>query len=344
MDACKIGVIGATGAVGRVFLQILEERKFPVTSIRLCASNRSVGRKLEVSGEMLVIEEVTPEILGDVDIAFLSVNGDVSRELAPVAVKKGTLVIDDSSAFRMEPEVPLVVPEVNADDIEKHEGIISIPNCSTTPLVMVLKPLHDINPVKRVVVDTYQSVSGTGGTAMDELRSQSDQILTGKSVGTNVYPHQIAFNALPHVEHFLKNGYTNEEMKMVMETKKILHASDIAVSSTCVRVPVMVSHSEAVHVELTHPINVREVRDILSKFDGIQVVDDPDSDVYPMPIEAAGKDEVLVGRIRQDLSHPNGIAMWISCDNLRKGAALNAIQIAEEILSRGIPLTRGRSV
>ena len=344
MDSCRIAVIGATGAVGRVFLRILEERRFPAGSIRLCASKRSIGKKLTVNGRELVVEEATPELLGDVDMAFISANGAVSRELAPVAVERGALVIDDSSAFRMEPEVPLVVPEVNAGDLEGHRGIVSIPNCSTTPLVMVLKPLHDINPVRRVVVDTYQAVSGTGDAAMEELRSQSGQVLEGKAVEPRAYPHQIAFNALPHVEHFLESGYTNEEMKMVEETRKILHAPEIAVSATCVRVPVMVSHSEAVHMEFTDPISPGEVREILSQSPGVQVVDEPDSNLYPMPIEAAGKDDVFVGRIRQDISHPKGIAMWIVCDNLRKGAGLNALQIAEEVLSRELLLAPGRRV
>ena len=344
MDSCRIAVIGATGAVGQVFLRILEERRFPASSIRLCASQRSIGKKLTVNGRELVVEEATPELLGEVDIAFISANRTVSRELAPVAVERGALVIDDSSAFRMELDVPLVVPEVNAEDLEHHRGIVSIPNCSTTPLVMVLKPLHDVNPVRRVVVDTYQSVSGTGAPAMEELRTQSAQVLEGKAVEARVYPHQIAFNALPHVEHFLDSGYTNEEMKMVEETRKILHAPEIAVSPTCVRVPVMVSHSEAVHMEFTDPISPAEVRKILSESPGIEVLDEPGSNVYPMPTEAAGKDDVFVGRIRQDISHPKGIAMWIVCDNLRKGAALNALQIAEEVLIKELLLAPGRRV
>ena len=344
MDACRIAVIGATGAVGQVFLRILEERQFPASSIRLCASERSIGKNLAVNGRLLPIEEATPQLLGEVDIVFISANGDVSRELAPIAVERGAMVIDDSSAFRMEPDVPLVVPEVNADDLDRHRGIVAIPNCATTPLVMVLKPLHDINPVKRVVVDTYQSVSGTGAAAVDELRTQSRQIGEGQAVEPSVYPHQIAFNALPHIEHFMDNGYTNEEMKMLHETRKILHAPEILVSATCVRVPVTVSHSEAVHIEFTHPISPTEVREIVSGFPGVKVVDDPQSNVYPMPIEAAGHDDVFVGRIRQDISHPNGVAMWIVSDNLRKGAGLNALQIAEEVLSRELLLAPGGRV
>ena len=344
MDACSIAVIGATGAVGQVFLRILEERDLPTNSIRLCASKRSEGKKLKVKGKELTVELATPQLLSEVDIAFISASGDVSRELAPVAVENGALVIDDSSAFRMNEDVPLVVPEVNAADLEKHRGIVSIPNCSTTPLVMALKPLIKVNPVKRVIVDTYQSVSGTGAAAMDELRVQSAQILAGNCADADVYPHQIAYNALPHIEPFLENGYTNEEMKMVHETRKILHEPDMMVSATCVRVPVMVSHSEAVHIEFEQPISPKEVRETLSAFPGITVLDDPQSNVYPMPINAEGRDDVYVGRIRRDVSNPNGIALWIVSDNLRKGAATNALQIAEEIMSRELLLTAGRRV
>ena len=279
---------------------------------------------------------VTPDLLSQVDIAFISASGDISRQWAPIAVQQGAQVIDDSSVFRMDPEVALVVPEVNASDLDTNNGIVSIPNCSTTPLVMVLKPLMDVNPVVRVIVDTYQSVSGTGAAAVEELRTQSGQVLEGKSVELRVYPHQIAFNTLPHIEPFLENGYTNEEMKMVNETRKILHDDSIAVSATCVRVPVVVSHSEAIHIEFANPISPGEVREILAAFPGIKILDDPTANVYPMPVNATGKDEVFVGRIRQDVSHPNGIAMWVVSDNLRKGAATNAIQIAEEVLNRNL--------
>ena len=344
MGGCRIAVVGATGAVGRVFLRLLEERKFPAASVRLCASERSVGKKLGVNGRDLTVEEATPRLLGEVDVAFISANGDVSRALAPVAAQRGALAIDDSSAFRMDPAVPLVVPEVNPEDLEQHRGIISIPNCSTTPLVMVLKPLNDANPVQRVVVDTYQSVSGTGAAAMDELRIQSGQVLAGETPEPHVYPHQIAFNVLPHVEPFLDSGYTREEQKVVDETRKILHAPDLALSATCVRVPVMVGHSEAVHVEFARPIRAAEVKEVLSAAPGVRVLDEPASSVYPMPIDAEGSDEVFVGRIRQDASHPRGVAMWIVSDNLRKGAALNAIQIAEELLSRKLlPAPRRRA-
>ena len=260
----------------------------------------------------------------------------MSRKLAPLAAENGTVAIDDSSAFRMEPHVPLVVPEVNGDDLNHHKGIVSIPNCTTTPLVMALKPLHEKNPVKRVIAATYQSVTGTGAAAAQELRDQSRAVLDGEQASAHVYPHQIAFSVLPHVEPFWDNGYTNEEMKMQNEARKIMHSPDLRVSSTCVRVPVVVSHSEAVNVEFSDAISPGEVREILADAPGVRVVDDPQSNVYPMPIQAEGKDDVFVGRIRSDLALDNGIAMWLSCDNLRKGAALNAIQIAEEMLERDL--------
>ena len=344
LDQCKIAVVGATGAVGSVFLDILEQREFPISEVRLCASSRSVGKRLRVKGQEIEVEAVTPELLSEVDIVFISASGDVSREVAPLAVRQGAVVIDDSSAFRMDPDVPLVVPEVNADDLRGHKGIIAIPNCSTTPLVMALKPLNDVNPVRRVIADTYQSVSGTGAAAVEELRTQTASELDGAHAEPSVYPHRIAFNALPHIEPFKENGYTNEEMKMLNETRKILHEPDLAVSATCVRVPVMVGHSEAVHVEFAEPMGAGEVREILSGFPGIRVVDDPLRNVYPMPIDAEGVDEVLVGRIRQDVSHPNGVAMWLASDNLRKGAALNALQIAEEVMAKGLLLEPGRKV
>ena len=338
MNQCSIAVVGATGAVGQVFLSILEERDFPLKSIRLCASERSVGKKLKVMGEEIAVEMATRELLSKVDFAFISASSAVSRELAPLAAENGTVAIDDSSAFRMEPHVPLVVPEVNGDDLDHHKGIVSIPNCTTTPLVMALKPLHEKNPVKRVIAATYQSVTGTGAAAAQELRDQSRAVLDGKRASADVYPHQIAFSVLPHVEPFWDNGYTNEEMKMQNEARKIMHSPDLRVSSTCVRVPVVVSHSEAVNVEFSDAISPDEVREILADAPGVRVVDDPQSNVYPMPIQAEGEDDVFVGRIRADLALDNGIAMWLSCDNLRKGAALNAIQIAEEMLERDLLL------
>ncbi|MBI2873090.1 MAG: aspartate-semialdehyde dehydrogenase [Chloroflexi bacterium] len=342
MNGPTVVVVGVTGAVGRVFLQVLAERRFPVGELRLCASSRSAGKELSVNGERLRVQETTPDSFRGADLVFISVSSGISRKLAPIAVEAGAVVIDDSSAFRMEPTVPLVVPEINADDVEWHQGILSIPNCSTTQMVMALYPLHRANPIKRVIVDSYQSVSGTGAAAMEELRVQSRQVLEGEPTKAEKYPHQIAFSVLPHIEPFLENGYTREEWKMLEETRKIMHAPEIAVSATCVRVPVLVGHSEAVHVEFTHPMTPAEARELLAAFPGVRVVDDPANNTYPMPIDCVGSDDVLVGRIRQDASHPNGLAMWVVSDNLRKGAATNALQIAEEVVKRGL-LTRQRA-
>ena len=336
MNSCKVAVIGATGAVGQVFLKIAEARKFAMDALRLCASERSLGKKLKFNGEDIAVELCDEKLLQDVDFAFISASGDVSREIAPMAAKNGAVAIDDSSAFRMDKSVPLVVPEVNAEDLLSHKGIVSIPNCSTTPLVMTLKPLMRHATVRRVIADTFQSVTGTGTAALQEMQEQSSQILNDESVNPSAYPHQIAFNVLPHIAPFQENGYTREEMKMVYETRKILHDDSLMVSATCVRVPVAVSHSESIHIEFDRPITPNKVREILSEEPGVRVVDDPFSDVYPMPIDAAGTDEVLVGRIRRDVSHPNGIALWVVCDNLRKGAALNAIQIAEQMMEDNV--------
>ena len=334
MNGLRIAVVGATGAVGGVLLRVIEERGLPVSEIRLCASERSWGRRLAFQGRNVAVEPVTPELLSQVDIVFIAAGSGISRQVAPMAVDQGAFVIDKSSAFRMDPHVPLVVPELNAEDIAGHSGIVSTPNCSTTQLVMALKPLDDANSVTRAIVDTYQSVSGTGSAAMEELRLQSAAILDGGSAQPSEYPHQIAFNVLPQVETFLDNGYTTEEMKMVEETRKIMHRPDLPVSATCARVPVMVSHSEAVHVEFEHATTPAEVREILSDAPGVEVVDDPQAAVYPMPVQGEGHDPVYVGRIRQDVSHPSGIAMWLVSDNLRKGAALNAVQIAEEVIDK----------
>ena len=336
MSECKIALIGATGAVGQVFLSILEERNFPASDIRLCASERSFGKKIKVRGEKLIVEEATPQLLSEVDFVFISASGSVSRQMAPIAVDRGAVVIDKSSAFRMDPNVPLVVPEINPGDLHDHHGIIASPNCTTTPMVMALKPLNEANPAKRIVAASYQSVTGTGASAGEELLAQSRDVLDGKDASLDVYPHQIAFNILPHVEEFLENGYTTEEMKMQNEARKILHAPYLKVSTTCVRVPVMISHAEAINVEFTDPMSPGEVREILSTMPGVRVVDDPQANVYPMPVQSEGEDDVFVGRIRTDISLDNGIAMWLTCDNLRKGAALNAIQIAEEMLARNL--------
>jgi aspartate-semialdehyde dehydrogenase len=332
----NIAVIGATGAVGTVFLKMLEERNFPVAELRLCASERSLGKSINVNGAEIEVELLSSGLVEEVDMVFVSASSEISHLVASMLGERDTILIDDSSAFRMDANVPLVVPEVNPEALDQVNNIVSIPNCSTTPLVMALKPLHDHYFIKRVIVDTYQSVSGTGSAALDELKTQTKQFLDNDSIQIDVYPHQIAFNVLPHIEPFLPNGYTREEMKMLNETRKILNLPDLNLSATCVRVPVMIGHSEAVHVEFYNPFDLEKSVELLREFPGIRVVDDPMSEMYPMPIDSEGVDEVLVGRIRSDMSCDNSIAFWLANDNLRKGAALNAIQIAEEILRRKI--------
>lgn len=332
MPSPNVALIGATGAVGQVALQILEERSFPMNSLRLCASSNSVGRKIEFQGQQIEIELPTEELFSETDIAFIAVGSSLSKIYGPLAVSQGCTVIDKSAAFRMDPAVPLVVPEINGSDILSHQGIISVPNCSTTQMVMALYPLHQVNPIKRVVVDTYQSVSGTGKAAMAELQDQTAQILNGLPIKPEAYPHQIAFNALPQVETFLEDGYTTEERKMRDETRKIFHSDLIQISATCVRVPVPISHSEALHIEFERPMQPAEARTLLDSFPGVTVIDDSFSSLYPLAADASGHDDVFVGRIRSDDSHPNGLAMWVVSDNLRKGAATNGVQIAEELI------------
>jgi aspartate-semialdehyde dehydrogenase len=320
--------------VGQEFIKVLEQRSFPMTSVRLYASDRSHGRKMKVRGEELEVKETTPDSFKGIDIALFSAGADISKQFSPIAARTGAVVIDNSAAFRMDPEVPLVVPEVNPEDIKKHKGIIANPNCSTIQMVVVLSPLHKVNPIKRITVATYQSVSGTGLAAVDELIGQSKLVLDGKKAAPKVYPYQIAFNVLPEIDVFLENGYTKEEWKMVEETHKIMHAPGIAVSATCVRVPVVIGHSEAVQVEFSRPMSPAEAKSILSKAPGVTVMDDPSKRVYPYPVMVAGQDDVYVGRIRKDASHPNGLVLWIVGDNIRKGAALNAVQIAEKLVQK----------
>ncbi|MEE9400569.1 MAG: aspartate-semialdehyde dehydrogenase [Dehalococcoidia bacterium] len=329
-----IAIVGDTGLVGQEFIKILEQREFPMASVHLLASDRSAGKKLFVNHQEIEVEEVTPDSFDPVDIALFSAGGEVSKHFAPIAAKRGAVVVDNSAAFRMNHDVPLVVPEVNPEDLEHHQGIIANPNCSTIQMVVALYPLHKVNPIKRIVVDTYQAVSGTGSVAVDELNSQTKLILEGKSIVPHVYPHQIAFNLLPEIDVFLDDGYTKEEWKMIHETRKILHDESIAVSATCVRVPVVTGHSEAIHIEFSNPMSPEEARNILATAPGVKVLDDTPISLYPHPWAAAGTDEVFVGRIRRDASHPNGLAIWVVADNLRKGAALNAIQIAEQLISK----------
>ena len=329
MKEFNLAIVGATGLVGQEFIKILEERDFPVGSMRLLASEHSSGSSLFFKHQRIQIEEALEESFRGVDIALFSAGADVSRRLSPLATQAGAVVIDNSAAFTMEPWVPLVVPEVNPEDIEWHKGIIANPNCSTIQMVVALYPLHKVNPIKRIVVSTYQSVSDCGAAAMKEMISQTRAILEGRRVCPHIYSHQIAFNVLPEIDVFLDNGYTKEEQKMLAETRKIMHAPDIAISATCVRVPVYFGHSEAVNVEFTSPITPDEARKILAQAPGVRILDEPSVSFYPHAWAASGSNHVFVGRIRKDISHPNGLVMWIVVDNVRKGAALNAVQIAE---------------
>ena len=332
MKRYRVAIVGATGVVGQEFIKVLEQRNFPMDSISLLASDRSAGRKMAVNHQEIEVKETTSESFHGVDIALFSAGAETSRYFSPIAARSGTVVIDNSSAFRMVSTVPLVVPEVNPGDIQNHRGIIANPNCSTIQMVTCLYPLHKVNPIKRIIVDTYQAVSGTGRAAVEELTTQTRQVLDGQNTIPHVYPHQIAFNVLPEIDVFLDNGYTKEEWKMVEETKKIMHADDIAISATCVRVPVVTGHSEAVHIEFSNAMSPDDARRILAQAPGIKVLDDPVISLYPQPWSAAGTDEVFVGRIRRDASNSRSLAMWIVADNLRKGAALNAVQIAEELI------------
>jgi len=343
MDGFNVAVVGATGLVGQEFIRILEQREFPVASLFPLASERSRGAKVFFSRRQFAVKDATRETFHDVDIAFFSAGTDISRQLCPVAAKAGAVVIDNSAAFRMETSVPLVVPEVNPEDIKCHKGIIANPNCSTIQMVVALYPLHKVNPIKRIIVSTYQAVSGAGLTAAHELTREAKLVLEGRSVCPHVFAHQIAFNVLPEIDVFLDNGYTKEERKMAEETRKIMHAEDIAVSATCVRVPVWFGHSEAVNVEFTQPITAEEARKILAGAPGVKVLDDPSVSHYPQPWAVAGSNHVFVGRIREDSSCANGLVMWVVADNLRKGAALNGVQIAEEGVKRGWILSK-RSV
>ncbi len=331
-DKYVVAVAGATGAVGREMVELLEERNFPVAGLIALASESSEGERLQFMGRSVTVRRPAKDSFKDVDIALFSAGSEQSLKLAPEAVKSGAVVIDNSSAFRMDPTVPLVVPEVNAHAIPKHRGIIANPNCSTIALVTALKPIHDAARIKRVVVTTFQSVSGTGKKGIDELAQQTVALLNFKDVEAKVYPYQIAFNCLPHIDAFLDNGYTKEEMKLVHETRKIMEDDSIRVTATAVRVPVFRCHAESVNIETEKKISADEVRAVLSASPGVIVYDDPTRDLYPLAIDVAGKDETYVGRIREDESLPNGINLWLVSDNLRKGAALNAVQIAEHLI------------
>ena len=332
-SAYTVAVVGATGAVGGEMIEVLDERKFPVEALVPLASPRSAGGSITFRGEELEVKELTKDSFSGVDLALFSAGSDVSKEYAPIAVHTGTVVIDNSSAWRMDPQVPLVVPEVNPDALAGHRGLIANPNCSTIQMVVALKPLHDRVKIKRVVVTTFQSVSGTGKEAMDELIEECRDLLSFRQPQPKVYRYQIAFNCLPHIDDFLPSGYTKEEVKLLQETRKIMGDPTIQVTATTVRVPVYVGHSESVNIETEQKLTANEARAILSTAPGVQLYDDPSHGIYPMPLDVAGKDEVYVGRIREDESIPNGLNLWVVADNLRKGAAVNAVQIAELLIA-----------
>jgi aspartate-semialdehyde dehydrogenase len=328
-----VAVVGATGAVGIEMIKTLEKRNFPVGKLTLLASARSVGKKLKFRGHDITVRELTKKSFTGIDIALFSAGGNISREFAPIAAKNGCIVIDNSSAFRMDDNVPLVIPEINAADVKRHEGIIANPNCTTAVTLMALYPLHQAFKVKRIFASSYQAVSGTGAKAIEELERQVEQVVKKQPVTKHVYPHQIAFNVLPHVDSFLPSGYTREEMKMENEGRKIMHLPAFRASVTCVRVPVYRAHSVAVSAEFEKPVTVAAAREALNKAPGLDVIDDPTKNEYPQPLHAAEKYNCAVGRIRLDCALDNGLAFWVSGDQLLKGAALNAVQIAEELLS-----------
>jgi aspartate-semialdehyde dehydrogenase len=332
----NVAVVGATGVVGGEFLKLAAERSFPLKSLKLLATKRSAGKRIRFGEGEITVEETSQEALKGADFIFISASDEASREYGQAARDMGAIAIDDSGVWRQDPSVPLVVPEVNPADVDGHKGILAIPNCSTTPVLLCLWPLHQRNRLTRIIADTYQSVAGTGTAAMGELEAQAKAWAAGKGSEASVYPHQIAFNLIPHVGSLKEGGYFSEEVKLMAETRKVFHEPELRISATCVRVPVFIGHSIAVHAEFERPFDIGEVREILGTAPGVAVQDDPANAVYPTPLEAAGKDPAYVGRIRQDASNPNGVAMWISSDNLRKGAALNAIQIAEEMISRGL--------
>ncbi len=340
-DGVVVAVAGATGAVGREMLKILHERNFPAREVRPLASSRSAGSTLPFGDHELRVAELTEDSFADVDLALFSAGGDTSKKFAPIAAQAGCVVVDNSSAWRMDPEVPLIVPEVNAEALNAHKNIIANPNCSTIQMVMVLKPIHDTVGITRVVVSTYQAVSGSGQKAIEELQNQVRALFNMQEPACQVYPHQIAFNCLPHIDAFLDNEYTKEEMKMVNETTKIMGDEDLKVTATTVRVPVFYGHSESVNIETKKKLTSKEARGLLSQAPGVRVLDNPRENIYPLPIEAAGTDETFVGRIREDETIANGLNMWIVADNIRKGAALNTVQIGEELIKRDL-LARGR--
>ena len=335
-----VAVVGATGAVGQQMIETLQKRNFPVGKISLLSSSRSAGKQIEFNGETVIVQEAKPESFEGVDIALFSAGGSISKELAPEAVKRGAIVVDNTSAFRMDENVPLVVPEVNEEDLHNHQGIIANPNCSTIQMVAALEPIRKAYGLKKIIVSTYQAVSGAGAAAVEELNTQTGDILAGKAINPSILPvkgaekhYQIAFNAIPQIDVFGDNGFTFEEMKMVNETKKIMHMPSLQVAATCVRLPIAVGHSESVYFEIdNNGISAEQVKELLKEAPGVVLQDDPENQVYPMPADCVGKNEVFVGRVRKDLDEDRGFHMWVVSDNLLKGAAWNSVQIAESLV------------
>ncbi|MBI2888117.1 MAG: aspartate-semialdehyde dehydrogenase [Chloroflexi bacterium] len=335
MNAYTVAVVGGIGLVGRAFLRLLQERRFPMGEVRLLGSERTAGRKVHFRGEELEVQQLTAQSFHHVHLAFFAVNPEISSHYAPVAAKSGAVVVDNSPAFRMEPWVPLVVPEVNGADLARHRGIVANPNALTTLLALPLGALHRISPVERVIVDTYQSVSGAGQVAVEELSQQMRLVLEGKNAVSHVFPHQLAFNVLPQIDPFYDNGYSREEWRLIQETRKVLHSPELAISATCVRVPVLQGDSAAVHAELTRPITPEDAQTILGDAAGVKVLDEPDVGLYPHPWMITGQEDVLVGRIRRDFSNPRGLAFWLVGDNILRGHALNAVLITETMAREG---------
>ena len=333
-NSYRVAILGATGAVGTELLELLESRQFPLADLKLLASPRSAGSTIPFAGENLPVEAVGEHSFDNVDIVLASAGGSTSKFWAPKAVEAGAVVIDNSSAFRMEPDVPLVVPEVNPEAAATHQGIIANPNCTTILMSVAVWPLHQVQPVQRIVASTYQSASGAGARAMEEMKQQAAAILQGETPKAEIFPYPLAFNLFPHNSKLNQLGYCEEEMKMVNETRKIFGAPDIRITATCVRVPVLRAHSEAINLEFGKPFPVQKAKEILSRASGVKLVEDWQANYFPMPMEASGKDEVLVGRIREDISNPGGLELWLSGDQIRKGAALNAVQIAELLVAK----------
>jgi aspartate-semialdehyde dehydrogenase len=333
-QAYRVAILGATGAVGAELLELLASRNFPLQELRLLASPRSAGQVIEFAGKPLTVQPVSEASFAGIDLVLASAGGSISQKWAPIAVAAGAVVIDNSSAFRMDAQVPLIVPEVNPEAIAQHQGIIANPNCTTILMALAVWPLHQVQPVQRIVAATYQSASGAGARAMAEVKQQAQEILDGRSPTTEIFPYPLAFNLFPHNSELNQQGYCTEEMKMVQETRKIFNAPDLRVTATCVRVPVLRAHSEAINLEFEQPFAAEQAKQLLSQAPGVKLVEDWQANYFPMPIDASGQDEVLVGRIRQDISHDCGLELWLSGDQIRKGAALNAVQIAELLIAK----------